>query len=488
MSWMWLLPAAAQELTLTYEDALRLALERNVALLQADADLMRAEGALLAARATFGPTLSMDGGWRTSLTERLNQDLNLAIQNDAFQPEFNATLAATAVTGTQVSLTYAGSRQEFQTRYLDLRSNAFVSNPFDPNAGDEPEVEITYPTTLTAQVTQPLFEGHSLAFNLQGVRQAVAGRDTGEATQRVTQQQTLASVATAYWNLSTQEELVAIAEQAVDVAEEERRIVLARVAAGDLAPVETSRVEAALAQAQSNLIDARNTAAAAADELLLAIGEAPGRAVRAVTEPAAIPPLDLESDALVAHALRDNPQVQAARLTEELEETDLRATRHARLPQINAVGRYTAIGLEPTLGNSLKELRTGRLYDVYVGGTASIPLLDRADRGAYLQAQADYTRAKLEREQLERTVTQQVLAQIRVLESARTKVDLAEANLVFAEQTLTAERALQEAGRAIQKDVLDAIRAADDARVQLERAKADFQVALIELERLKGTL
>jgi hypothetical protein len=40
----------------------------------------------------------------------------------------------------------------------------------------------------------------------------------------------------------------------------------------------------------------------------------------------------------------------------------------------------------------------------------------------------------------------------------------------------------------IQKDLLESIAAVDDARIQVEQSKGDYQMALIELDRLKGTL
>ena len=68
------------------------------------------------------------------------------------------------------------------------------------------------------------------------------------------------------------------------------------------------------------------------------------------------------------------------------------------------------------------------------------------------------------------------------------QVNLARANLDLAIKTLDADRALTEAGRVIQKDLLESIRTVDDARAQLEQAKGDYQLAIIEMERLKGTL
>jgi outer membrane protein TolC len=74
------------------------------------------------------------------------------------------------------------------------------------------------------------------------------------------------------------------------------------------------------------------------------------------------------------------------------------------------------------------------------------------------------------------------------LRAGRTRVALAEANLRFAEETLNAERALQATGRTVQQNVLTAIKNVDDAKVALQQARSDHLVAIIELERLKGSL
>ena len=117
-----------------------------------------------------------------------------------------------------------------------------------------------------------------------------------------------------------------------------------------------------------------------------------------------------------------------------------------------------------------------------------MPLLGRADRGQFLQAAARAAKARSERINLERSIRSQVRTQARAVEGAVVQVNLARANLDLAVMTLDADRALTEAGRVIQKDLLESIRTVDDARAQLEQAKGDYQLAIIELERLKGTL
>ena len=67
-------------------------------------------------------------------------------------------------------------------------------------------------------------------------------------------------------------------------------------------------------------------------------------------------------------------------------------------------------------------------------------------------------------------------------------MELNTANIAVATETLAANRALQEAGRSIEKDVLDAMKALDDAKVQASLTQTELLLAWIELDRLKGVL
>ena len=89
---------------------------------------------------------------------------------------------------------------------------------------------------------------------------------------------------------------------------------------------------------------------------------------------------------------------------------------------------------------------------------------------------------------LERTVAQSVAAQVRILSNARQQVALAELNLRLAQETLAAEKARQTAGRAIQKDVLEAQRALSVAELGVVEARTGYRKALVALQALQGAL
>lgn len=476
------LAAAAEPLALAYDDALQRALDGNPAALGASADLRRADGALLAARAVFDPQLVANADRAVETRENLAVGGAVA-ETDSLRTNGGATLSSFLPTGTTAALSFLSSQNRTLYAFADAEEEALFrqlglvnENPF-------------FFTNLSATLSQSLLQGHRMAWNLRGVRQATRGRDAAALVARQQQQAALADAARAYWALWTQLRLVDIARQSLNVALEEQKITTVRVEQGVLAPVERSRVDAAVVQARSALLDAENAARGAADALLIAIGEAPGREVQLLTPPAELAPVTLDAEALVAVAIQGNPQAEALRLALDHANRDLADARHALLPELSGRVSYGINGFEQgDRSAAIAEMFEGQLNSWSVGADLSVPLFNRADRGSLDSARAAAQRAEIDLRAFERTLGQQVLAQVRTLESARLRVDLAAANLRLAEDTLAAERALAEAGRSLPRDVLAAMRGLDDAKVALERARADWQAAIVALEQLKGTL
>lgn len=458
---------------LSYEEALQRALDANADLLKAEAGQRGAEGALLAARSTYDPQLTAGGSWASSRNESIREFGE--VYSDFSNLSWNAALSQYLASGTTLSLETSGSQSSF--RYELVGSGIVVES-------EEPQ----FSTDLQASVTQSLLQGFRTSYNLQGVRSAQRALSATELAAASTRQQVLADTAAAYWNLYQAQQVVRIAQQALEVATEEERVVHAKVEAGDLAPVESTRVAASVVQARSSLLEAENGLAAAAEALQLMVGTEPDGMVRASTLPAEPTAVRLDAAALVTEALEHNPDMQSLRIAEEGAELDLRDARHGRLPELTATGSVTLKGYETALGASYGELFTGRLPDWYIGTNLAVPLGNRGDRGSVVQREAEAAQARLDREAFERTLSQLVRTQARTVEQATLKLELAQANLALAEQTLQAERALQEAGRALQKDVLEAIKTVDDARVAVEQARVDHALALVELMRLRGKL
>jgi outer membrane protein TolC len=240
--------------------------------------------------------------------------------------------------------------------------------------------------------------------------------------------------------------------------------------------------------AESSLLDAQNAATTASESLLLLLGERANNGVVLTSSPEPVQSQAFDGPAVLDEAMSFNPSLIQLRITEENAEGNLDNARHARLPELSGTMSYTLYGQEESLGNATTELLSGDLRQWYVGADLSVPLGNRVDRGAFEQRLSELDQAKVARENQERTVEQRVRAQLRAVQLTTMQINLAEANLKAAEDTLSADRALRDAGRAIQRDVLESIRDFNNARVDVEKARADYNLSLIELSRLRGAL
>jgi outer membrane protein TolC len=472
---------------LGYEQALEQALSRNPTIQMAGAAVTRAEGALLAASATFDTTLSANANSASTVTQSPQlQGVNIDDRNASF----GTTLAHFFPTGTTTSVSWQNRQSttlylaENQSALDQLREFGLINE------------DIRYQSSLVATMRQSLLDGFRMSANLQGVRNAQRARDQTDATRLRTRQEVLAQTARAYWELWYQRRRVAIAEQGLAVAREEQRIVTLKVGQGTLAQVEQVRVDATVVQAESTLLSAQTGARASANALLVLVGTSPGQEVTLTTNPAQPRDLSLNPDEVVQSAIDNNPEMQALRLVADNSELNMIDARHRRLPQLDVNGSFGLIGLDQAPGSNTNVGMTSANNNMFkgdartwsVGADVAVPLGNRADRGSIDQAKADLRTARLEVEARARTLSQEVRVQVDNLRTATQQVSLAQANLRLAEATLEAERALTDAGRSVQKNVLEAIRAVDDARLNVEKAKADYAVAIIELERLKGSL
>ncbi len=464
--------ADAAPLVLTYEEALEVAANHNPTMRGAQADVNAADGAVLAARAPFEPKLTAGTSYFSSTSEGTAEFGNFFADTSGWRTSAGITQALP--TGTAVGVDFSSSQNKFFYRLQDSGLE-FTGDP-------------QYQSSLVFTVSQALLEGHRFAWNLQGVRAAKGARSAAEASRQSTRQDALANTATAYWNVRTQKALVAIAEQTLSISDEQHRVVMALVEGGRLAPVESTRAEAAKVQAERALIDAQSAHAAAQDALLLLMGEAPGQVVDVVSVPEEPAPVALDADAVVDRVLQGNPQLLAARVMLDTRRTALVGARHGLLPALAANASYGLRGYESDLSGSFDELGRGDLPEWSIGATLTMPLYNRADRGALGQAQAEAASAEIDVVTLEGSLAQQARAQVRTLEAASRYIDLAALNVRLAEETLAAEQARLGEGRALQKDVITAIKELDAARVEWERSRAAWQDALVALRRLEGRL
>lgn len=466
--WLLSVALAGDIQLLTYEDALKATVEANPALQRAALSVAEARASYRSALGQFDPTLAVTGGW--------DQKKSLQFQApfpDPFNSQFTswnlgATLSGTAPTGTTVKLD--GRMFEF-LQQIEADQGQFTQKYFQPS--------------FTLGLSQELLKGLRTKFNLQNVRRANEGQSSTQLQVEIARQDALTATAKAYWTWVQAVELAEIAHHSVGVAEEALRVGAVKVTAGELAPVERTRLEAAVVQAKSAVIGADHTVGQSLDQLLLLMGQQPGQDLHPASAVGDAEGYDLDAAKAVDVAMQQSADLALARTRVDQAQLAVADARHATWPTLTATFEGGFNG-----GDGESWARAYKYLDgfptVSLGGTFAVPLGNRAATGALQKASVVVATAEANLAEQERQIAANVTEQVRVLVAAQSQVELAEVNVRLAEETLQAEEALQGVGRAILKDVLESRDAVEKARAELVRAKTGVRLAEVELKRLQG--
>ena len=283
-------------------------------------------------------------------------------------------------------------------------------------------------------------------------------------------------------------ELARITSAAVETAKEALRVGNEKVESGEAAPVERTRLEAAMVQAQQSALDSENAAFQGADSLLLLMGAEPGLDLLPATAPGSVPSLTLDPGKALEVAMSGNLDVALAEADVETARLAAANARHATLPDLSANLTGSLSGVAESLGDTMGQISSASLPSFGISGQFSVPVGNRAARASAQRSLLDLELSKSQLVETRRNVSSQVLQQVRSLSSAQQQVALADINLRLSEETLEAEEALYDAGRALLKDVLEARNGVDQKRAEAAKARTDFRLAQVELMKLQGQL
>jgi outer membrane protein TolC len=468
---------AAAERPVTYAEALREAAESNATLIAAHFSLEQADAGIRGAKSIFDPSLHLDSTWNpTSRMDGFFQGFAFAQESRGW--DLSTGLNGQFGTGTAYSVDGSFNRN----------ISSFISDFAGPSGES---IQDAYSANMMFSLTQQLLKGHRFAYNTRNITEAKSQHTLAELTLAQTYQQVLAETASAYWNWVYQVALTEITEASVLVAEEALRVGEAKVEAGELAPVEATRLRAAHVQAQSSALDARNRTANASDTLLLLMGLPSGDLIIPATQVGEITPMALNIADTVEAALAQNQEIKIAQIRSEAAELGLRHARHGVLPTLSATatsGVRSQYEAEAQTVKALAGLSDNAYPWLAVSSNLSVPLGNRAARSEQATASAELSIRRKELDSAVRSVRSKVEEKVRTLTASQERIKLADAQFLLAEETLTAEEALVEAGRSIYKDLLEARNELASARGGTVKARIDHRIARVELLRLQGML
>ncbi|HVB59467.1 MAG TPA: TolC family protein [Candidatus Acidoferrales bacterium] len=337
------------KLMITLEDAISLALENNMDIAVQrftpwldEANLLRAKSGVNG-RLVFDPIITGTGyisqasvpinnpflaGVGTSSTTNVPVAPNLISHNGVA----NFTYTQGFSTGTQIQTTFANNRSSIN----------FPADLFNPYAE----------SSLTVQITQPLFNGFG---KLPNTRYILEARNTVKVGESQFAQQvinTVTQVSTDYWELVYARENVKVEQATVAVDQQLYDNNKKQLEIGTMAPLDVITAESQLASDQQALVQAQTTQLQDETTLLVAITKDPlAMSLSGVeivpTTPISTPEVveNISLQDAVKEAWQKRPELQQAALNLKNAGIEVKATKNELLPTVNLFGLYEQTGI-----------------------------------------------------------------------------------------------------------------------------------------------
>ncbi len=364
-------------------------------------------------------------------------------------------------------------RAQASYTYNQYESFFFSPDPIDPVNNPPTKILIAPHDTQEAFVTArlPLLDVPTLA-RWRGAR---AGATAAEHDDAVSEQDVALAAARAYYAAVAASQVVHAAERAKAVADENLRIVTARLAAGATTPLNQQRADFEVARAEQVVIEARRQWLSARRALASISGLPEPDALSA--PPPSIEALPAEAD-LLAKALASRPDLAAAATRVDVARRARTASWAQYAPTVSATGteRYTnATGF------------SGRETSWTVGVTAEWLLFDAGSRVADVRlAKASILRAEAQAESQRSAVRDEVHNAWLDVDAARAKLAAARRGDEVAQRAADEARARFKAGTSTQLELIQADRDRLQAEVDRIRAESDLSIARLALAKSAG--
>jgi outer membrane protein TolC len=469
---MWMVAAPAWGREVSLDEALSYAsANRSARAVERQEAVARAT--LGGARSAFDPTLS--ASTELSAVDSAGFVAGFPTEASSIGSDSSVSIGATTSTGTTWELGADLGYQNMTT----LAS--FGGEPTE-------QVQTNWSGLVDLTLSQDLLAPFRQSDSAVAARQAGERLGSAELATLQARQDAVVTIAQAWWTWSSAVRLADTAERALGEAVALEAQTQARFDEGDVARLEVSRTRSARIGAAQDLLVAQVDVRAAADQLLLAMGEPPGQAIEPVGD-GAVAGGETDPERSLARALEANPDVVIARADVAIAESALRDARRAALPELTAAGSVGMGSLSSDALGALQDLATEDGLPRWAAGLdLSVPLGGRAARSERSGAEAELDIAKLTLASVEEQLRADVRAAVDAVVAGRAAVELAWAQLEVAEETEAGEQARVDEGESRLDDLIAARNARLDAVAAVVAAESDRARAELQLLRLEGRL
>jgi outer membrane protein TolC len=476
------------QLPMTLEEAITLALRNNNDIDASRNDVQIAEFNLKGARGVYDPLLASENYYE-SLTTPTASAIGGAVNGAVTQTRYFGSAGFTGLSpwrGGSYSATFDSSRTQTSS------TNALLNPQF--------------PTTLIFSYTQPLFRNFSFDINRRQIEIAKKNLSLTDAQFRQRAIEVVAQVEQAYWDLvfalrNLQVQIDAVKQARIQLESNQRQ-----VSKGVLAPIDVVAATTQITTFEQNVYTAQEDVTRAENTLKTLM--LPDRTAdvwkRSITPVSSISldPPRVALETALAEALKSRPEIAQLETNSEINRIDQKYFRDQTKPQIDLVGSYTTQGLAGTLtprgetigvpDNLVGGYRASlgnliaRDYPSYrVGVTISLPWGNRVAKANLGRTLVEGERIKNQSEQIGQVIEAEVRNALQALRSQESRLAAALATRQSAEQLYESEERRFRAGTTTfflvqqrQTELLTARSRELQAQTDLNKAISEFQRAI----------
>jgi outer membrane protein len=488
-------PGEGPTLALTLDDAVNLALERNLDIAVQRLNPQLQDIAIASALAFYNPSLTSTFA-RAAATGTPSNQLQLSSGGKG------VTQNQLAVNGGIVQNFRWGGASLAATlnngRFQSDSNNALFNPQFNSN--------------WTAVFSQPLMRGFRIDAQRRQLQITAVNRSISEVQVRAAVTNTVSNVRNAYWDYVYTTQAVEVARQSLDLAAKLVQDNQTRVEIGTMAPIDVVQAQAEQATRRQALVNAENdrrTAELGLKRLIVSGTEDPtwSATLDPVERPEFRPePVDLEG--AIRRALSERTDLAIVKKTVENNTTTLRYLRDQTLPDVEAQVTYGLQGIggvqqirsnSGVLGSDVKQVIPGGIFDSFrtlfdrnyprwtLALNMSYPLGTSTQEAAVARARVQLSQVGAEIKQIELQVATEVTNAGIQLRNAAEAVEAAQVAQDLSQRRLEAEQSKFEVGMSTNYFVVQAQRDMNEARNSELRAVLNYRKALVEFERLQQT-
>lgn len=350
----------------------------------------------------------------------------------------------------------------------------------------------TYDTTFTAQLRQPLMRGFGLDLNRAQIE--IARRDYNVSREQFIQRvrDTLFEAEQAYWQLAQARRRVSILAETVAQNFVTKENMVERLP-HDATEVEVQNATSSWRTSEVQFLEAVKLVKDAEDRLKNLMND-PELTLAADIEllPTEVPyvsPMLLDHFAEVRTAIDERSEIRQARERIEQARISTSAAKNAILPQLDLNFTYQVQGMGGTADNSFDNLTTNRFISYSVGVQFAYNFGERRARAAHQRARHQEAQSVVALNQIVDFIVEEVNQSVRTLTVRYSQLPPALGSVQAAVANL---RALQ--ARTAQLDPnylqteLTAVENLAARRSTLLQVMIEYNIALVQLEKAKGTL